>query len=32
MLIINSILGNVYKDVQLAKKIEEEKQRENSGI
>jgi len=27
MLIINSILGNVYKDVQLAKKIEEEKQR-----
>jgi len=27
MLIINSILGNVYKDSQLAKKIEEEKQR-----
>jgi len=27
MLIVNSILGNMYKDSQLAKKIEDEKQR-----
>ena len=27
MLIVNSILGNMYKDSQLSKKIEQEKQR-----